>query len=392
MKKIPHITMLVCGAFALGCTRTEIVLVEPRVAVNLSGELSPAGAQTRGEGMIDPIAPFDDTNTKGLPPKQLEIGIMSIEINSDSPTVANWGNSAYSSYLDRGFFGGNYFGDSPTSLGAAWNGNIEFTNSTGTALQDVFYSPTGEYYHFVCVYPFDDIVGHEDITNSEIQESMRSGAGVTVYFNIDGSGDIMASTGGKGSIETPFGFNHNDNPTDGTVVFSHKLTVLRCKFVAESAMAKTLLGDITSVKLIDQPSVVKLNIGANYLDATTPLEDANPTNTTSYDAVVSANSAGTDDPVGSARVDALTLPDTYTTGDALEFGYMLALPAQTYTFRITTSVHGTNNPLTATYDFTAAAMPAAGTLYNLTFTMLETSEIVLTAAEPSEWWLDQTFD
>jgi hypothetical protein len=380
MKKIPYITLLVCGAFALGCTRTEITPVAERVAVKLSGELSSAGAQTRGEGRIDPIL-ADQSSERGLPPKQLDIGIMTIEINTENPTAANWGDLAYSPYLDRGFFGGNQPGDSPDTMEENWNGNIEYTDRGGLNNQIVFYSRTGEYYHFVCVYPYADIIFEdEDYT---MQNAAKNAA--IVYFDIDGSSDIMASNRGYGNNEHPFGGHHSTDPTDGTLRFYHKLAALRCKFVAESAVAKALYGTITSVELLEQPDVVGLNIGANALaPTTTALTDERTTpNGISYPAVGSS---------GAAVTTPLTLPEAYTSADAEEFGYVLALPAQKYTFRITTSLHGSNNPLTATYDFTAATPAEAGTIYNLTFTMLETAEIELEAAEAAEWWLDQTFD
>jgi hypothetical protein len=93
---------------------------------------------------------------------------------------------------------------------------------------------------------------------------------------------------------------------------------------------------------------------------------------------------------------AVTTPLTIDHLDAITFGYMMALPAQTYKFKITTSVHGASNPLYATYDFMTAAVPlakpAAGTIYNLTFTMMESDKIVLTAAPAEDWYLDQRFD
>lgn len=365
--------MLVCGALAFGCTRTEITPVTRDVAVKLSGELSPAGALTRGDGMIDPIL-ANSGDLKGLPPKQLSIGIVTIETSSDAPTAPDWGLVGNSPYLDKGFFGGNELGDTPTSMtpeDAAWNGNIEFLNEQGTGRQDVFYDPTGDYYHFVGVYPYAAITGGLS----------TSSAGATVLFNIDGSQDIMASNSGRGNIDHPFA---HDNHPDDVLTFSHKLTALRCRFVAESAVAKALYGTINSVKLVGQPDVVGLDIGANALDPTTPLTDER-----TAPAGISYPAVGTG---GVVVTTPLTLSDVYTSADAVEFGYIMALPQQTYTFEIVTSVHGANNPLTVTYDFTAAAMPAAGTIYNLTFTMLETAKIELVAAPATEWWLDQTFD
>jgi hypothetical protein len=387
MRKLLYI--LVLGVVALGCADEGIVTEPERVAVRLSGEMFASGAQTR-EGMINPIAPFDtdsEGNRRGLPPKQLTIGIVSIKLLSTTPSVADWRDDDHSPFIDRGIFGGNKIGDTPESMvadGLAWNGNIEFTNHAGTALQYAFYDLIGDYYHFVCVYPYDDITNHEGY-----EESSSVG---TVLFNIDGSGDIMASNRGYGNNEYPWGGNHATNPEDGVLHFYHKLTALRCKFQAESTTAAQGYGTITSVELIDQPNVVGLNIGQNAeYPLVTPLTDERTTSIP-YPAVAEYDLFEEDgvtvvNAAGSVRTQPLTMEVT----DAIAFGYVMALPAQEYTFRITTSVHGASNPLYATFDF-GSETPKMGTVYNLTFKMMETGKTVVTAAESVEWWLDQTFD
>jgi hypothetical protein len=369
---------------AWGCAREENVPVPERVPVRLSGEVSFAGVQTR-EGMIKPVP--DTLGKIILPPKQLTIGIVSIDYPGTAPTVAQWGLDAYSPYIDRGYFGGNKIGDTPESMGKYWNGNIEYTNRDGTADQFVFYDLRGNYYHFVCVYPYDDIINPENDG-----DTMQSAAGATVYFNIDGSGDIMASTRGWGNNEFPFGDNHTTDPADdGILHFYHKLVALRCKFEAETTTAIQGYGTITSVELTGQPDVVGLNIGANAeAPLTTALTDEK-TDTISYRAIAEYDVMADDgvtvvDAAGSVRTHPLTMEVT----DPLAFGYVLALPATKYTFRIITSVHGAANPLYATYEF--ATPPAPGTIYNLTFKMLESAKTVVEAAEAPEWWLDQTFN
>lgn len=342
-----------------GCSSEGEPASKEQVQVRLSGAVQASGlSKGLGEGMIDPQLPLVDD--KGLPPRQLPIGIMTVELPQASmPTVLQWDNET--AYLDRGFFGGSVPLPPGTSV---FDGNIEYTNRQGTALQQVFYDEMGTYYYLVCVYPYESIVDPEDI------EAMRDPlTGVTVYFEIDGSHDVMASTAGMGNIDYPF---------NSALVFSHKLTSLRCKFVAESSVAKGLYGDIVSVELLGQPDVVALNVGANALDPTTAVSDAR-TATVDYEAV----RVSTGD---------MSLPDTYLTADAVEFGYMLAMPARKYTFRIFTQKRG---PLYVTYDFDAdnvGTRPLAGWIYNLTFTMMESAEIKLEAAPATPWWLDQTYD
>jgi hypothetical protein len=347
---------------------------------------------------------------------------MTMQMNdATAPTPAQWGQEEHSPDLYRGFFGGVLPGDSPQSISAAggeWTGNIEFTGRAGTAIQDIFYSEAGAYYNFLCVYPYRAI--NDAIGNPNAVSGWSTEAGVKGYFKIDGNDDIMVSSGGSGNIDNPFGKNHDTDPTDGTVTFHHKLTALRCKFVAESAVALGIYGSITGVALLDQPDIVSIDFGAAFDDpAGTGLVDERengdalnftdagdatvavtiPVSTIAYPAVSETAEAGSGDVVGVARNSALPLPEGFSpTTDAVDYGYVLALPATTYTFSITTSGLGSDNPLVATYDFSAAsnanplAKPSEGTIYNLTFVMTETAEIILTAAEASEWWLEQTFD
>jgi hypothetical protein len=356
----------------------------------MRGALSPEGAHTRVnvDGMVNP-------DSEGLPPDQLQIGIMTILTATDAvPSAPQWGQNAFSPDLYRGFFGGNIPGDSPGSLskeGLEWNGNIEFTNRSGGAIQDIFYDPAGDYYNFLCLYPYraiEDAIGDPRDNNP----AWRDDNGAKGYFKIDGNDDVMVSTGGKGNIVNPWGSDYATDPTDGTVTFRHKLTALRCKFVAENAVAQALYGAITSVKLLEQPNVVSIDLGEAFLDlAGTPLEDESE-NTSLDGALVSYPAVGSDGTTASApsATTPLAMPAAYTAADAVEGGYMMALPAGSYTFEITTSGLGSNNPLRATYVFDAT--PTEGSIYNLTFTMRETAEIALTAAEAKEWWLNQTFD
>jgi len=286
-------------------------------------------------------------------------------------------------YLDRGFFGGNNPGDTPLSLGAGWNGNIEYTNREGTALQHVFYPLTGVYFYFVAVYPYAAIEAPENI------DGMNNNGEIEILLNLDGSHDVMTTGVGYGNIDHPWSIT-----SDGTIieedvlVFSHKLAGLSCSFIAENANAAASYGDIVKVEVVNQPSQVMLNAGKLALDDTEPLTIASTSTPIAYDAYR-----------GTATGNML-LPysaGAYNPSDAAKFGYFLVMPNQTYTFKITTSAgNRPYNPLTVTYNFSTDYIPAttvkAGTIYNLTFKMLETHQIDIEVTESTEWWLDQRFD
>ncbi|MDH6313579.1 hypothetical protein M2137_002369 [Parabacteroides sp. PFB2-10] len=410
MRQTLYIIALCCLTLLFGCNDEEdtpIPTKRPEKArVELSGSLPAPGIPTRADdeyndpgGMIHPIP-----NSDGLPPYQLKIGIVTIEFgsyeNNTPPTVAEWNDPT--TYLDYGFFGGQSPNDKPGNYteeasddpitpdphaGATgptvWTGNIEYTNRKGDAIQQVFYDEMGIYYYMVAFYPYHAIYDIENVEEDENGTIIWDDVlGAAVVFEVDGSQDIMASTMGGGNIEHPF---------TEALTFSHKLTALRCHFFAESALAKSLYGTIDSVKLINQPKRIGLNIGkqadaGKYDDE---LFDAERGLTTEYPAVRPKDTNG--NPV----TGSLSLPTTYATAAAVEFGYMLAMPAQTYTFSIFTSIRGKNNPVYVTYDFDpekTGVMPLAGKIYNLAFKLLETAEIRLEAAEAEEWWFDQRYD
>ncbi|MDL2265258.1 hypothetical protein LJC57_02365 [Parabacteroides sp. OttesenSCG-928-G07] len=393
MKQTFYIIALCCAALFFGCNGEEDMPIpakpSEKVRVKLSGSLQTTGIITRAndeEEYEDPGGMIDPIDSDGTPPYQLKIGIVTIEFGSyeDSipPTIAQWDDPT--TYLDYGFFGGQIPDDSPDKYGEhddpGWTGNIEYTNRAGDAIQNVFYDEMGIYYYMVAFYPYHSIYNIEDV--EEDRENNKTiiwdEEGATVVFEVDGSQDIMATGMGGGNIEHPF--------TD-SLTFSHKLTSLRCHFVAESALAKSLYGNITSVELIEQPLRIGLNIGKQANggdDAKNSLTNAYPELTTDYPAV-RRDSNG--DPITAP----LPLPSTYAATDAVEFGYVLAMPAQTYTFRIMTAIREEKNPLYVTYTF-PPNLPLAGTVYNLTFKLLETAEILLDVAPAEEWSFDQNFD
>ena len=394
MKKIVLITVLFCAVLLAGCARDkeEAPSAGKQARLRLNGSLNPDIITSRGdgEGKIDPMNPTGGgpgIPDKGLPPKQLEIGIITIEYfpsDPDNPNIPNsneWGDNV--PYLDRGFFGGDKPGDSPQSPGITWNGNIEYTNREGTALQHVFYPLTGVYFYFVAVHPYVAIEAPENING------MNNNGEIEVLFNLDGSHDVMTTGVGYGNIDHPWSITGDGTVIDEDVlVFSHKLACLNCRFIAENADAVASYGDIVKVEVVGQPSQVMLNAGKLALDDTEPLAIAPTSTPTAYDAYRGGTTGN------------MLLPysaGTYDPNDASGFGYFLVMPTQTYTFRITTSAgNRPNNPLYVQYNFSTDTNPAtiveAGTIYYLTFKMLETDEIDIQVETSTEWWLDQEFD
>ena len=247
----------------------------------------------------------------------------------------------------------------------------------------MFYPLTGVYFYFVAVYPYAAIEAPENI------DGMNNNGEIEVVLNLDGSHDVMTTGVGYGNIDHPWSITGDGTVIDEDVlVFSHKLACLNCLFIAESADAAATYGDIVKVELVDQPSQVTLNAGKLALDSTEPLAIAPTSIPTAYDAY-RGGAAGN-----------MTLPysaGAYDPDDAAGFGYFLALPNQTYTFRITTSAgNRPHNPIYVTYNFSTDTSPSttveAGTVYYLTFKMLETHEIAIEVSTSKEWWLDQEFD
>lgn len=382
MRKILYIAVF-AALFASGCTRNEgAAPARERVRVRLNGLMKPGGAATRSEGLVNPATPIVDG--EGLPPYQMQIGIITIENTADLAAAEIDWNDPATAYLDRGFFGGEIPYEDPID-----NGNIEYTNRAGDALQTVFYDETGTFYYLVAFYPYNAIHDIDRVDEDE-QKAMILNAelGAAVLFDVDGSQDIMSTGLGKGNVES-------ENGMIDLLVFKHRLTCLRCLFVAESAEAKEIYGDITAVKLAGQPDKLGVSIGISALGTGDPVFDVEAADI-GVEVSYIDYPAVRKEPDGSELTGNLPLPDTYTPAAAVPFGYLLAKPAQTYTFKIYTSVRGPLNPLEVTYDFSSAtpALPVAepGVIYNLTFKLLESASIVLTAVAADEWWLDQTYD
>lgn len=378
MKKSIFIIALTCAALLSGCAHEEPANKQEQVRVRLSGTIAAGrGVASRGDGRIDP------RTADLLPTKQLTIGVLTIEYDPvdkndpEIPAANTW--AAGIPYLDRAIFGGNEIGDSPGNMadGGDWNGNIAYTNRAGTALQHAFYRLTGTYFYFVALHPYAAIENPVDVA------AMTDNGGISVTFNMDGSHDVMATNVGYGNIKNPWAydtFGDKKIPPD-ELKFLHKLACLDVRFVAENKEAGESYGDIIKVEVIDQPSQVKLNIGNQAHDNGEPLRElVPPSPRRAYDAYRGGTSGG------------LALPYPSGTATPEGYGYFLVMPSQTYTFRITASaMDRPTNPIEVTYDFGGVTV-VAGTIYYLTFKMLETHQIDIQVATSTEWLLDQGFN
>lgn len=341
MKKQLYTLLLPAVLLLAGCQgETPPAPVEAPVEVELSGAIG-----TASKASID--AP------DGLPPRQLSIGIamLTFPVVAPIPASTDWLTRVA---WRRGYFGAN----NTTGLGALppiTKGEIKFTNDEGTSIQRVFYDDTGLYYFLRAVYPWDNAVVTQTVDG-----------GVILFHEIDGSQDIMCSNLGWG--------NMTDDPID-PLVFSHLLTKLNVKLVAENEAAVAQYGTIKKVELVYQPNEIILDIAEGTVFSASSLTD-------SYV------------PVGFPAVprELKTAAELFPASTE-NYGYVMALPGgRSYTFRIETE-----NRLWfyAEVKFPALAFPGgaeAGTAYNVTLRFKEASQLEIFPEEADVWYMNSTFD
>ncbi len=309
-----------------GCQKEAAPVKAAKVEMELNGSIGPS---TRA--VINP-APGN------LPPTQLSIGVVMLSYDSPDPLTVqpngtDWNGSIH---WQRAYFGGAGLGANPVT-----NGEIKFTNETGIVTQKVFYDETGIYYFLKAVYPYDQA----DVT--------QTANGGVIAFTVDGSQDIMCSNLGWGNMTSPL---------VNTLNFKHLLTKLNLKLIAEAAAAITQYGEVRNIELIDQPNQILYNIANDTLSVASLLTSRYPT------------------------VDFPSAPQLLTTAPT-DFGYVMALPAEKYTFRIETE-----NRLWFYAEVTFPGGSSPGKAYNVTLKFMQADEVIVYAAEAKEWWLDSTFN
>ncbi len=337
-----------CCALMSGCGKEEDGALKPGVEVDLNATMG-GGAMysSRGEGAVTPNG--------GLPPRQLSVGVVMIPFLTANPTYTQPGETEWLTKVTwrRAYFGGG----TPAGIGATTitNGEIRFTNDAGTATQKVFYDDTGIHYFLKALYPY---------SAADVNRTVDDGS---VYFNVDGSQDIMCTNLGWGNMGAPI---------VNTLQFKHLLTKINLQLVADSENAVSQYGKIIKVEFIDQPTsiIVDIHEGKAYSGTyiTRSYEPygfpSTPINLTVYDALAPE-------------------PDP-----ASQYGYVMILPSTKYTLRIETENRLQFYP---EITFPAALYPSgaeAGKSYDVRLKFKEASLIEIFAEEAEEWWMDHVFN
>ncbi len=126
---------------------------DDRPYVVMNGSLETV-EQTPSRSAIDP------RDADGLPNAPLTVGIMTLNYTTSDPTTDKPNEVAWMSStanLSRGYFGGP-----GVNAPVVENGEINYTNETGSAIRKLFYDEGGEYYFTRVVYPF--VASREDQT------------------------------------------------------------------------------------------------------------------------------------------------------------------------------------------------------------------------------------
>lgn len=331
-----------------GCGEEHIGSQPEAVEVMINGNLR-ENRKTRAQ--IIPV--------NGLPPEQLSVGIVTVNFSTTDPAniqpdIEAW--RGVTADYTPGYFGGPGLGATTIT-----NGEIKYTNDDGTAVQKVFYDETGEHYYMRVVYPNDKT------------EFIQTENGAAVVFNeLNGTQDIMCSNLGWGNMDQPLiKTNYDDDPAvespnDSIIVFSHMLSLFRIRIVAENDVAAVQYGDISNIKIINQPDAIRVDMLDLAAEAYTNPE--------------------TDYFIDGFLPRALT-SSPETVGD------IMILPARSFTIEAQSE-----NRLWLSADFNFAtseneyAESAPGTIYEITLKFMEGYKMELEVVPAKDWWMDHEFD
>ena len=300
-----------------------------------------------------------------LPPRQISIGVAMLDYDTPDPNT----EPAASEWNGVVEWKRAYFGGPGLQTGGALasftptNGEIKFTNDDGTATNKVFYNENGFWRFLRAFHPWDGAAVVPE-TN-----------GGSILMPINGSHDIMCSNMVWGCAEPKTfsspPYTYTPQYVNTVLNFSHLLTKLNIRLVAENAVAKAQYGEIVAIEVINQPQHVLVNI------ATGALEPASLPKFR-YGLVDFATGQTLPEP-------AISNPDPFL--DAKEFGYVMVIPAEKYTVRIETELR-----LAFYMEVIFPAVTLPGMAYNVTLQFMETEEIFIYAEEAPEWWMDSTFN
>lgn len=348
MKKLLILTAFT-GLFSIavlgGCSKEHTNTPAPKnVEVVITGSLNDIS------GTKSQIIPDAD----GLPDEQLTVGIVTVNYRTDDPADNQPGITAWRSTtadITRGYFGGPGLNASPVE-----NGEIQYTNEEGTAIQKVFYDETGEHYFMRVYYPYEE--------DEEFTQFIQTEGGAAVVFEMDGQKDIMCSNLGWGNVYNPRVVTSAEG---APMVFSHMLSLFRIKVKAENARAAEQYGKITGAMMYQQPKY------------------------TIVDMMNRGIRPYTDEKENYYAVDFEELPGLTT--DEQDVGYIMAMPGQEF---IIAAKSEKRRWLSAILNFSTDEDPfrtsAPGTMYDVTLKFMESYQVHLEVEEAKEWWMDSEFD
>ncbi len=345
----------------------------PHVVMTGSMEQAKTETETRAR-----IVPAD-----GLPDRQLAVGIVTVNYTTadpavDQPDLAAW--SGTTADITRGFFGGP--GINPSEV---LDGQIEYTNEDGTAIQKTFYDESGEYYFTRVYHPFLNDAG------DHISRIEQTGDGAEIVISeLDGSQDVMCSNLAWGNVDNVK--MKTAAAPDGEVVLSHMFSQFRIKVKAENEKAATQFGSVDDFVLRFQPASIGINmmtLGIAPSDEQTdyPMVGFSPFALFTEESGVRVAKPGTFD---------IRHPDGALDRAAespVDAGYVMAPPATMFRFEALTADHMW---VFAEVSFATGEDPFAtsvpGTAYNITVTLMESYEILLEVEPVIYHWMDSVFD
>ncbi len=352
MRKIYILICILCT----GCADDSGAPLEhedrPHIVMTARMESEAAGTRAR----IDP-----DGN--GFPPVQLPVGIVTVNHTIADPAadpaayrpgLTQWAGSTVMSR--RGYFGGPGLNTT-----AVTNGEIEYTNDEGTAIQRVFYEDNGTWYFSRVFYPL-----LEESTGAPISEIVQTPRGAEVSISpLDGSQDVMCSNLAWGNVDNPV--MSTDAP-GGEIVLSHLFSLLKVQVKVENDRAATQFGAINEIVLRFQPAGVRINM---------------------MNLALSPSELQVDYPLVSAPG---VMPITVGTS-AVDAGYVMAPPATAFRFEAMTArrrwVHANLNFAT---QIAPSAMSIPGTAYEVVITLMESYEVVVGVQPIGNWYMDSVLD
>ncbi len=340
--------------FSAGCAGSEHTTgtrPEERPYVMMTGSLERA-EQTPVRDAIDP------RDSDGLPNVPLIVGIMTLNYASSDPATDKPDEDAWMSAtanLSRGYFGGP-----GPNIAVVENGEINYTNESGTSIRRLFYDEGGEHYFTRIVYPF--VASRLDQT--QIANINHNPFGTEVVVSgLDGSQDVMCSNLAWGNIHNP---KMTTDAPEGEIVMSHIFSRFGVKVRVESPKAATQFGSISRFLLKDQPSAVGINMINLDLSFSHELVD--------YTLVMR------------------TMLPLDNLGDATrDAGYVMAPPAADLRFEVETTGHGWVTGLVSFADM-PDGLSLTGYSHDIIMTFMESGEVEIAVAEPDEYWLDGVFD